>query len=220
MRCSSWPIVMVLLAASCAPVRMANVKLTPPFHLTPDEEKNVNHLLARWEQWNAGVKTFDCRFKRWTYDPVFGRPDEPKFVDFGEIKYAAPDRTLYRVDKTEKDGKEVPIEDSRAEHLIFDSTSLILWDHATLKITEWKRAPTADGPKTLGGPLTLMLGPSMVMGGEAKTLKDHYYFREITSRDTPRGQIWLEAYPRTGLAPACITIFSSSYWRRTCRHLR
>ena len=73
-----------------------------------------------WEQRNRDVKTFDAGFRRWVYDTVFGRKDEPKFVDLGVIKYAAPDKGMFRVDTTTaKDGREVPIEDARARALDF-----------------------------------------------------------------------------------------------------
>jgi TIGR03009 family protein len=179
MRRNCWLFALLLLATSCTSVQ-TNRKMPPPFTLTADEEQNVDRLLARWEQWNAGVKTFDCRFKRWTYDGVFGPLNQPKYVDLGQIKYAAPDHALYRVDTTEKGAEQVPIEEARAERLIFDGAALILWDHAARQITEWKRAPAANGTVALGGPLTLVLGPSMVMEGNAHALKEHYYVREIT----------------------------------------
>ena len=106
-------IAILLLTAACTPVKA--VELPPPFLSSPDEEKSVDRLLARWEQWNAGIKTFDCRFKRWTYDTVFGRADQPRYVDLGTIKYAAPDCELFRTDKTiDGNGPEVPIDDARA----------------------------------------------------------------------------------------------------------
>ena len=46
----------------------------PPFTLTPQEQSEVDRVLNVWEERNRGVKTFDCRFKRWIYDVVFGPP--------------------------------------------------------------------------------------------------------------------------------------------------
>ena len=40
------------------------------------------------------------------------------------IKYAAPDRGLFRIDTEEKDGKQVAIEDARAEHWLCDGKSV------------------------------------------------------------------------------------------------
>jgi TIGR03009 family protein len=199
MRRIGWPVVVLLLAASCSTVEMANWKMPPPFKSTPDEERNVDRLLDRWEQWNAGVKTFDCGFKRWTFDVTFGPPNQPKWVDLGEIKYAAPNHALYRVDTTEKDGKEVPIEDARAEHWAFDGRSVIEWRHVAREVVEYKLPPDS-GIKGLDGPLTL--GPFIMLGGKAKQFKEQYYVREVTPRNGSPDQIWLEAYPRTGLLAA------------------
>ncbi len=201
MRRICWPLVLLLLTASCTSVP-PNRKMPPPFMLTADEQKNVDCLLARWEQWNAGVKTFDCRFKRWTYDTVFGPPDQPKWVDLGEIKYAAPDHALYRIDKTENNGKEVPIEFCRAEQWISDGKALSEWSRAARQVTEYKLAPGGGGAVALDGPLTL--GPFVVMGGKAEGLKEQYYLREVTPPGGPHDRICLEAYPRTGLLAASV----------------
>jgi len=61
-----------------------------PFQLSPKEELELGRMLQLWEQTSAGVKTFECKFKRWIYDPVFADPQKdpnaPVFVDLGSIK--------------------------------------------------------------------------------------------------------------------------------------
>jgi TIGR03009 family protein len=210
MRNIGWPVVVLLLAASCAPVKAANVKLPPPFQATLDEEKNVDCLLAHWEQWNAGVKTFDCRFKRWTYDTVFGRPDQPTRVDFGTIKYAAPDHSLFRVDQTEKNGKYVPVEDVRAEHWVFDGKSIIEYNHVRKQVivhqvaANFQRSNLVDGPLAFPFPAGLFSNcffgsPASVIpfSGKSKLLREQCYIREITPPADRHDQIWLDAYPRS-----------------------
>ncbi len=58
----------------------------PPFVLSPEQQAEVDHALDLWEERNREIKTFDCRFKRWVYDAVFGRPDEAKFVELGVLR--------------------------------------------------------------------------------------------------------------------------------------
>ena len=70
-----------------------------PFMLTPQQQADVDWLLGRWEQHGAGVKTFDCEFTRFEYDGVFDAGDKPSFIDKGEIRYAAPDKGLFRVEE-------------------------------------------------------------------------------------------------------------------------
>ena len=88
--------------------------------------------IACWACGNSGTaasRRSIAEFKRWTYDVIFGPPNQPKFIDMGVIKYAAPDRGMFRVEKTEKDGKDVPIEDARAEHWISDGKSIFEFNH-------------------------------------------------------------------------------------------
>ena len=211
MRRINWLFLALLLTASCT--AGPDVKLAAPFKQTPDEEQKVDRLLARWEQWNAGVKTFDCRFKRWTYDAVFGRPDVPRFVELGTLRYAAPDKWLFQVDKSEKDGKEVPIDDRRAEHWAFDGRSIIEYDHVKRQMIEHKLPANFQSKRLVDGPLTMPiysaglfwfgLGLSQSepvapapFGAKAKDLKEQYYLRDITPAKQ-HDQIWLEAYPRS-----------------------
>ena len=136
------------------------------------------------------MKTFDCRFKRWIYDTVFGRPDQPKFVDLGVIRYAAPDKGMFRVDTTEKGGREVAIEDARAEHWSRDGKSIIEYNHKKKQMIVHKLPPEMQGKAIADGPLPFLFGST------AETLKQRYFIRVVTPRDVQGQQIWLEAYPR------------------------
>ena len=98
-------------------------------------------MLAQWEKRNREIKTFDCRFKRWIYDVVFGPPNQPKFVEIGTIKFATPDRGLFRLDSSEKDGRETPIENSRAEHWICDGKSVYQYLPRQKQLVEHKLPP-------------------------------------------------------------------------------
>jgi TIGR03009 family protein len=209
MRRISWLMVVSLCTVSCTSAPA--VKLPPPFKLTLDEEKNVDRLLARWEQWNAGIKTFDCRFKRWVADMGFGRPDEARYVEIGVLEYVAPDRLLFHVDTAEENGKEVPIEDRRAEHWAFDGTALIEYSHVERQVFEHKLPPNLQGKRLVDGPLTfptfstglfwLGLAPPesgipAPFSAKASDLKEQYYLRDVTPA-SEHDRIWLEAYPRT-----------------------
>ena len=148
----------------------------PPFVLTPQEQAQVEQVLLAWEQRNNKVKTFDCQFKRWVYNSVFGRSDQPMFVDLGVIKYAAPDRGMFRVD-------------ARAEHWISDGKSIIEYDHVTKRVIEHKLPPEQQGKAIADGPLPFLFNST------AQSLKDRYLLRIVTPRELQAQQIWLEAYP-------------------------
>ena len=161
----------------------------PPFTLNPQQQAEVAQVLVSWEGRNNRVKTFDTRFKRWTYDTVFGPPNEPKFVDSGVIKFAVPDKGMFRVDTTEKAGRDVPIEDTRAEDWKSDGKSIIEYDHRKKMMTVHKLPPEMQGKAIADGPLPFLFGST------ARSLEQRYFIHIVTPR-TVQGQVWLEAFPR------------------------
>ena len=82
--------------------------LPPGFPLTQQEQGEVDQVLVLWEKRNRDVKTFDCRFERWVYDTVFGKPDEARFVELGVLRYSAPDKGMFRVDTSVINRQETP----------------------------------------------------------------------------------------------------------------
>lgn len=207
----SW--IVLLLSTAFVWSQPLESKSSPPFELTPEEEKSVDRALQRWEQWNSQVKTFRCRFKRWTYNAVFQTPRpnqslQPKYIESGVIKFAAPDRGLFRVKTTEKDGKETPINDSRAEHWIFDGKSIFEYNSFRKQVIEYKLPPDIQINRLVDGPLSFGFATSIFhklfsnkppapfpFGAKAEELKQRYFIRIITPHDA-KDQIWLEAYPR------------------------
>jgi len=169
--------------------RAAQQPPSPPFQLTPQEDAQVDRALNLWEQRNRDIKTFDCKFKRWTYDAVFGKSDQPMFVDFGVLKFATPDRGLFRIETTEKDGREIPIEDTRSEYWICDGKSVFECKPVTKQVVETKVPPELRGRAIADGPL-----PFLFMS-DAKKLKQRYFIRTVTPSNV-QGQVWLEVYPR------------------------
>ena len=161
----------------------------PPFTLTPQEEAQVDRVLNLWEERNRAIQTFDCQFKRWIYDSVFGPANQAKFIETGVIKYAAPDKGLFRVEHTERDGKVVPIEDSRVQHWVSDGKSIFELNPAKKQVIEHKLPPELQGKAIADSPLPFLFG------ADAKKLKQRYFLRIVTPQDA-KDQIWLEAYPR------------------------
>ena len=176
------------------PAAQAAESPQPPFSLTAQEQTEVDSVLKQWEERNHKVKTFDSKFRRWSYDLVFNPPKpgqtiQPAFVETGTIKYAAPDRGLFRVETTEKDGKDGPVEDGRAEHWISDGKSIFIFQPGKKQLIEQRLPPELQGKSIADGPLPF------VFGAEAKKLQSRYWIRLVTPPNV-KGQIWLEAFPR------------------------
>jgi hypothetical protein len=187
MRRVIWLTGLAVLLASCRAVE--DKPLPPPFQLAANQEKNVNRLLDRWDQWNATTKAFKCRFKHWKYDSVFGPPDRPMRIDNGTIEYAASGRGKYQVDSIEENGQPrvstdkglvlSPASDAKA------GVGLNISDPIAVS-SPLLRVDVNNSAITLFHPLK----------GKIAELKRLYYFREITPADA-KDEIWLEAFPRS-----------------------
>lgn len=167
----------------------------PPFTLTPQEEAQLDRLLKAWEQKSKDVKTFDCSFKRWEYDPVFPKPNAdpnaPANIDLGILKYAAPDRGVFRVLHNETpEGKQSPIEEDRADHWICDGKSVFQYIPKQKQLVEHKLPPEMQGKAIVDGPLPFLFG------ADAQKLRQRYFLRIIPSPPERKNEVWLESYPR------------------------
>jgi TIGR03009 family protein len=149
-----------------------------PFQLTQQQEAEVDRVLKLWEQYSGGVKNFDCKFKRWVYDPVFGPVDKPAFEDLGTLTFEAPDRAKYEV------------EGSRAEKWICDGKSIFEYNFQKKQMVEHKLPPEYQGKAIANGPLPF------VFGAKADQLKQRYFVRIITPREKQGQETWLQVYPR------------------------
>ena len=167
----------------------------PPFTLTPQEEAQLDRVLTAWEQKSKDIKTFDASFKRWEYDPVFPKPNaDPKAavnVDTGILKYAAPDKGVFRVLSTEgPDGKLVPIEADRADHWICDGKSVYQYLPRQKQLVEHKLPPEMQGKAIVDGPLPFLFG------ADAQKLRQRYWIRIVPPPPEIQDVICLQAYPR------------------------
>jgi TIGR03009 family protein len=151
--------------------------LPAPFTLTPQEQAQVDWVLAKWEEYSTGVKTFECEFTRFEYDGVFGDGRKPRFVDKGEIRYAAPDKGMFRVKPPHE------------EHWICDGKSIFEYDFQKQQLVEHQLPPELQGKAIADGPLPF------IFGAKADQIHNRYHVRLIQA-DNPQEQFWLEAYPK------------------------
>ncbi len=156
--------------------------LPEPFRLTPQEEANLDRILLFWQQSSANVKTFTCKFQRAEFDPAdpLLKPGQPRAVDKGEIRYAAPDKALFRVD--DQNGQS-------AERWVSDGKAIYEFDPVKKQMIVHKLPPEMQGKAIAEGPVPFLFG------AKAAHLKGRYYVQIIPDL-TNKNQIGLEAWPR------------------------
>lgn len=165
--------------------------------LSPDQQAALDRLLIGWESRNAKVTTWSCTFYKWEYNawsPADASGERLAFSEStGEIKYAAPDKGLFRVKSSKQWNAEKRKYDARpsnsGEHWVCNGTSIYEFRHSERQLRETKLPPEMRGRAISEGPLPF------VFGAKADTLKKRYSMRIITPPSVT-DQIWLEALPK------------------------
>ena len=182
-------------------VRVATVPVPPqpvqPPQLSPEQAQALDQLLSAWETRNAAVRTWSCTFHKWEYNawsPADQGGERLAFSEsIGELKYAAPDKGLFRVKESKQWSPEARRYEIRGgdsgEHWVCNGESIYEFRHSERQLRETKLPPEMRGKAISDGPLPF------VFGAKAETLKKRYWMRLITPPDV-RDQIWLEAQPR------------------------
>jgi TIGR03009 family protein len=187
------------LATTPPEPRVATVPAPPaaPVPLSPQEQAALDQLLAAWEARSAAVHTWSCTFRKWDYNawgPLGPNGARLAFSEStGEIKYAAPDKGLFRVKELKEWSPHVNRYEMRGsdvlEHWVCNGESIYQFLHKERELRETRLPPEMRGKAISDGPLPF------VFGAKADTLKKRYWMRIITPPDV-RDQIWLEALPR------------------------
>ncbi len=186
----------VMSAAEAIAKGIAQVAQPPFPPLTPQYQDYMDKVLAIWEERTATVDQFQCDFKRYEFDPG-NHPTAPTTIAAGVIKFAKPDKGMFRVDKLEFIvGAETPnpkyqVNPRRpnGDYWICDGN----WVH-NIDRNEKKAVRTELPPEMRGNQIHMSPIP-FLFGVKAMELKQRYWLRPIVP---PAGNkdVWLEAYPR------------------------
>ncbi|HOP77767.1 MAG: TIGR03009 domain-containing protein [Thermogutta sp.] len=176
-----------VVAGQSVPPQGGNNVVAPPFVLTPAEQEQLDRVLLAWEERSSKIKTFECEFTRWEFDPVWGPPNQPKRIVRGKIMYSAPDKGLFRVDEEVINGRLQPA--AQPERWVCDGRSIYEYRFETKQIVETPLPPELQGKTITEGPLPFLFG------AQAESLKRRYYMRIITPQNVTE-EIWLEAFPK------------------------
>jgi TIGR03009 family protein len=168
-----------------------------PPALSPQEQAALDQLLAAWEARSGAVKTWSCTFHKWEYNawsPADEKGERRAFAESsGELKYAAPDKGLFRIKDSRQWNPQTRRYEVRGgeagEHWVCNGESIYEFRHAERQLRETRLPPEMRGKAISDGPLPF------VFGAKADTLKKRYWMRIITPPNAT-DQIWLEALPR------------------------
>lgn len=170
----------------------------PP--LNAEHQKYLDQLLTYWEQHSQNIKKYRCKFKRWEYDSLFGPKAHDQYKNYseGEIRYSAPDKGLFKVEKTwafappgpkNAEPEYRPREDGANEHWLCDGQSIFEYDGEKKSVTERQLPPDLRGMPLADGPMPFMFG------AKAERIKQRYWLQVITPADA-KEEYWLEAWPK------------------------
>lgn len=167
--------------------------------LNSKQQEYLDQLLNYWDFKSSQIKRYRCTFRRWEYDPVFGPEEHCKAYSEGIIKYSAPDKGLFRVEKMsqyqpprEAGGKPeyVPADKTRFEHWICDGQWVYQMDYQRKRLVQTQLPPEMRGKAIGKGPLPFLFN------AKAEDIKRRFWIHVITP-PSASGEYWLEAVPRT-----------------------
>jgi TIGR03009 family protein len=174
--------------------------------IDPKEAKWVEEVLGYWEARSNKIKTFECKFKRWDYDPIFGPKTDAKTYAEGSIKYAEPDKGLFKVEKLLQYAPPVKTGDAASyveqdanlgEHWICDGKVIYAFEGSKKQVTVTPLPPEMQGRAIADGPLPFMFG------AKAATINARYWIHGLPPGSIPglpeggKGKYCLEAVPKS-----------------------
>ena len=171
-----------------------------PFRLNQGEQKGLDDILLAWQNSSGTIKTFECDFIRWEYQPVLGPRNKSQqlvatTIAKGQIKYMKPDKGLFQVKETlywnADTQKHVADPNTPGEHWVCDGQNVYEVNKLNKAVFQMAIPPHMQGKHISEGPL-----PFLLFGAEAVKLKARYFMRENTDPRYAKDEVWLESYPR------------------------
>lgn len=165
----------------------------PP--LAPEANAKLQQLLLAWQQQSQATKTLDCKFQRWHFDPFAAPPKYHATRADGVIKYAAPDKGLFRVDRLVFYGGEIEGKPEYrekpgqfGENWVCNGTQLIEFDRSKEECRIQDLPPEMQGKNIISSPLPF------VFNLDAAQIQQRYWIRQVDA-GTP-SIVLIEAWPK------------------------
>ena len=166
------------------------------FPLKPDHQKHVDAVLDFWERQSSKIERLQADFELLDYDPNFGPLNEPKTRSYGILKYAKPDKGLFRIENVtnytkQPNGQVVYVSQPAAakEHWICDGKSIFEFSYLKRQLIQSPLPPEMQGEAITRSSLPF------VFGAKAVDIKERYWVRTLAPPD-PQSQYLIEFYPK------------------------
>ena len=163
--------------------------------LPPEHEKRLDQILGFWEYSTGQIQRYRSRFKRFEYEPNRTTYSE------GVIKFATPDKGLFRVEKVQHTRRsDQPGEGEKwteqkqgyREHWVCDGKSVWEFDHQQQQLIERALPPDVRGQRIIEGPLPFMFG------AKADQIRQRFWIRPFWPEIAEgKQEYWLELIPKT-----------------------
>lgn len=165
----------------------------PP--LTPQQQAQLDQVLLAWQAQSQGTKTLECKFQRWHFDLMAAPAGIHAHKAEGEIKYAKPDKGLFRVDsmmfyKGMVAGKPQfgPNPKAFGEYWVCNGVELIEYDRAEEQCNVKTLPPDMQGTEIFNSPLPF------VFNLDAAKIKQRYW---VLLKQSPKPNTFLiQAWPK------------------------
>ena len=164
--------------------------------LSPEQQAQLDRVLMSWQKQSQGTKTLECKFERWHFDLIAAPAGIHAHKAEGEIKYANPDKGLFRVDsmmfyKGMKEGKPQygPIADKFGEYWVCNGVELIEYDREEKNCNVQSLPLNMQGQQIFNSPLPF------VFNLDAKKIKERYW---VMLKKSPKANTFLiQAWPKS-----------------------
>ena len=186
-------------AQQAPPARPEFYQANPPWGeaLSDAQQVRLEQIVNYWSFSSDQITTFECKFSRLDYSAVWVEdPNIAYSMAEGVIRYASPDKGMYRVDDLKfyvpdtNPAEYEPRDGEVGEHWVCDGASIYEFKTQQQELLEMRLPPDMQGEAISDGPLPFLFGV------EAEKLFDRYWIREITPAEGQQGVYWLEAYPK------------------------
>lgn len=173
---------------------------------TPQELEWIDRVLGFWEQKSSSIKRFQCSFRRWEFDHMFGPKNTFKTFSEGTIKYTEPDKGSFKVEehkvyeppKAEGEKPQYALRKDHMEHWVSSGTSIFEFDYASKRLIERPLPPDMQGQAISQGPLPF------IFRANKQDILSRFWVRNVTPPNT--NEYHLEFFPKSPMTFKVIQI--------------